>query len=528
MNKRSVKIIRSCSKSGFSRRTLLAAGLGGLAGALTYPQRIWAQPVFRNYPFSLGVASGEPAADGFVLWTRIAPDPFNGGGMPAQNVTVGWELATDDAMQQVVQQGETLARPELAHSVHVEMAGLEPAREYWYRFYVGGEASPTGRAKTLPVANAAVDLLKFAVAGCQSYQHGYYTAFQHMAEEQFDFIFHYGDYIYEERYAIESQVRGLPSSGAEPYSVDDYRNRYAGYKADRDLQAAHASAPFIVSFDDHEVDNNWAAEIDQDGTPRDIFLLRRAGAFQAYYEHMPLRLSSMPRNNQMLMHRRFHYGGLADLHVLDTRQYRSDQPCGDGLQADCASALDPTRTMLGAQQERWLFDGLASSNATWNIHAQQVWMMRYDGSTDESEVRQNMDSWDGTAAARQRLFDFWQQRQISNPIVLTGDVHTNWAAELKADFADESSATVGLEFTSTSISSFGDGSDQRPTTPLILAQNPYIKFFNNRRGYLSMEVTADLWQTHYRIIDYISRPGAPLKTRATYVVEAGEKAMHLA
>ena len=501
MKKTASQIILPTMGNGFSRRSLLAAGIGSLTALMTISHRVLAQPVFQNYPFSLGIASGEPSADGFVLWTRVAPDPFNGGGMPTDIVPVRWEIASDDGMQQVIRQGESPARPELAHSVHVEVAGLQPAREYWYRFYVGGVASPVGRVKTLPLAGATVDRLRFGVAGCQSYYHGYYTAFEHLAKEQFDFVFHYGDYIYEASYAIENQVRALPSPGAEPYSLDDYRNRYAGYKADRDLQAAHASTAFIVSFDDHEVDNNWAAEIDQDDTPREVFLLRRASAFQAYYEHMPLRLSSIPHSNQMLMYRRFKVGALAEVNVLDTRQYRSNQPCGDGLSSNCAEALDPSRTMLGSEQEKWLFDGLSRSTATWNVHAQQVWMMRYDGSPDESEVRQNMDSWDGTAVARQRLFDYWQQHQISNPIVLTGDVHTNWAAELKANFADENSATVGCEFTATSISSFGDGSDQRPTTPQILSQNPYIKFFNNRRGYVSMGVTAELWQTHYQTVD---------------------------
>ena len=517
--------------AGLSRRAMIGAGLGVLVSVVATPRGVLGQVGFRQYPFSLGVASGEPLSDGVVLWTRIAPEPLQGGGMPMEPVSVRWELADDDGMRRVIQRGETVARPELAHAVHVEVSGLDPAREYWYRFYVGGEASQIGRTKTAPSENAPLDRLRFGVSGCQNYEAGYYTAYRHLAEEQFDFVFHYGDYIYENRARTSDDpqrvvARELPVLTDEPYSLDDYRNRYAAYKTDPDLQAAHRSAPFLMSFDDHEVENNWAGEHDQDGTPPAYFLLRRASAFQAYYEHMPLRISSLPQGARMSMYRRFRYGTLAEVNVLDTRQYRTDQPCGGGRQANCTDALDPRLTMLGADQERWLFDGLRRSNARWNVLAQQVPMMRFDLSPDENVVLPNMDKWDGAVAARQRLFDVLQQNQVANPIVLAGDVHSNWAAELKSNFEDDNSATVGCEFVSTSITSRGDGADQRTEAPQILAQNPYMKFHNDQRGYLSMEVTPDLWQTHFRIVDYVSRPGAPLRTRASFVVEGGVQALH--
>lgn len=516
-----------------NRRQLLR-GLAGctalILGAGPWPGRIRARPVFRHYPFSLGVASGEPAADGVVLWTRIAPEPFHGGGMPNEAVAVAWEIATDEKMTHVVQKGEAIAAPELGHSVHVEVAGLEPARPYWYRFIVGDEASPVGRTKTLPAPGAPVDRLRFGVCGCQRYEDGLYTAFGHMADEELDFVFHYGDYIYEYRRISPAQrpvVRDMPEPYDEIYTLVDYRNRYAVYKADPLLQAAHQSAPFMVSWDDHEIDNNWVADIDQDGTPPELFLLRRAAAYQAYYENMPLRRRSWPHPDDMRLYRRFAYGDLAEVNVLDTRQYRSDQPCGDGREsrASCPESLEAGRTMLGDAQESWLMDALANSGAAWNVMAQQVMMMRHDRNGDPEVTAYDMDKWDGAVAARDRLLGFIRENGIANPIVLTGDIHSNWAGDLKADFDDPNSATLGCEFVSTSASSGGDGEDQRADTPAVLADNPHMRFFNGQRGYLSLDVTPETWTTHFRVVDYVSRPGAPIRTRKSFAVQAGDPGM---
>ncbi|MEO1016548.1 MAG: alkaline phosphatase D family protein, partial [Pseudomonadota bacterium] len=408
---RKFDIDRYCT---FGRRRFLQ-GLGAsmaLTVGDTALRKVWAQPVFRHYPFNLGVASGEPTATGVVLWTRIAPEPFVGGGMPNQAVPVQWELANDEDMEDIVQQGETIAPPELGHAVHVEVEGLEPSRDYFYRFLIGSEDSPVGRTKTLPAPGAAVQNIRFGVCGCQRYEDGFYTAFQHMADENLDFIFHYGDYIYEYRHFSPADrtgmVRHMPEPYDEIYTLEDYRNRYAAYKADPLLQAAHQSAPFTVSWDDHEVDNNWAADIDQDGTPPELFLLRRAAAYQAYYENMPLRLASWPNPTNMMLYRRFPVGNLANVHVLDTRQYRSDQPCGDGRESreSCPESLEAGRTMLGDEQERWLTDGLGDSEATWNVLAQQVMIMQHDRSGDPEVDEYHMDKWDGAVDARNRLLGF--------------------------------------------------------------------------------------------------------------------------
>lgn len=502
---------------GIDRRFLLRAMTAGI-GLAALPAL--ADPVFRRYPFSLGVASGDPRPDGVVLWTRIAPEPLEGGGMPMQPVEVAWELASDDRFRTVVRKGTETARPELAHSVHVEVDGLEPGRDYWYRFQVGKERSAAGRTRTAPAAGSPVERLRFAVAGCQHYEQGLFTAFRHLAAERLDFVFHYGDYIYEGRESGPNVPRPRLHRGDEIYTLVDYRNRYAQYKIDRDLQAAHASTAWIASFDDHEIDNNWARDRDDDGTPPEVFLLRRAAAFQAWYEHMPVRRALLPHGPDLGMFRRFAFGGLLDLHVLDTRQYRTDQPCGDRIKPRCADAMDPNATILGSSQKAWLFGGLAESRARWNALAQQVMIGQVDRDIG-AERRFDMDKWDGYVADRQDLIGRIAERRQGNVVALSGDAHKTWIGDLVLDFDDPASPPVASEFVSTSISSGGDGVDQRPDTPKILAQNPHWKFYNDQRGYLSCTVTPERWQTDVRIVPFVSKPDAPVSTRASFVVEHG-------
>ncbi len=489
-----------------------------LAGVSSSGCATWKRPRFSAYPFSLGVASGDPLADGVVLWTRLAPDPLEGGGMPLDSVRVQWRLAADENMRNIVQQGTTIAAPDSAHSVHVEVSGLESDRWYWYQFSAGSEESPIGRTRTVPPHDAAVDRLNFVFASCQHYEQGLYTSLRHLAEEDIDLVFHLGDYIYE-REGIDARVR--KHTGTEIETVWDYRNRYALYKADADLQAAHHAFPWIVTSDDHEVDNNYAGAISEQNDPVDEFLARRANAYQAYYEHMPLRMSSMPSGSDMRLYRSVNFGNLAQFNVLDTRQYRTDQPCGDRSGPLCHAALDLDATLMGPEQEQWLYNKLDTSRSKWNVLAQQVMMARVDRRVG-AEERYSMDQWSGYEAARNRLFGYLHDRQPSNPIVLTGDIHSNWVNDLKTDFDDMSSATVATEFVGTSLSSGGDGADTRPSTEGLLAENPFVKFFNGQRGYVRCEVTPNLWQADYRVVEYVSRPGASISTRASFVVEEGE------
>ncbi len=500
-----------------SRRSFLVAaaaavggGLGGCgSGAVRTPPG----------PFQLGVASGDPAPDGFVLWTRLAPRPLEaGGGLPARPVEVRWVVAEDENATRPVREGVTLALPDLAHSVHVEVSGLAPDRPYWYRFRVGDEESPVGRTRTLPPADARPGRVRVAVASCNHFEMGWFTAYRHMLREDPDLVLHVGDYIYEQA-GVDKRVR--KHLGKECTTLQDYRTRYTQYKLDPDLQAMHAAAPWVVTPDDHEVDNNYAGAISEEPkvTPAE-FLIRRAAAYQAYYEHMPLRLAALPKGPDMLLYRRIAWGRLADFFVLDTRQYRSDQPCGDGNKPPCDQVMDPTMSLLGAPQRDWLFDGLGRSGASWNVLAQQVMFARVDRIPGPG-VAYSMDQWPGCEVERRRILQFLHERKVANPVVLSGDIHTNWANDLIADFAGLNSRTVASEFVGTSISSGGDGVAVPKDLDKLLADNPFVKFHNAERGYLMCEVTPSLWRTDYRTVPYVVKPDAPLNTRATYVVESG-------
>ena len=512
------------------RRTFVGALAGVTLGA---PAILRAQQLFTAYPFALGIAAGDPAPDGFVIWTRLAPDPLAPhGGMPMGNVAVDWEVAADPGFRMVAAKGSALARPELAHSVHVEVGGLLPGRPYWYRFAVGSEASPHGTARTTPARGARLDRLRLGVVGCQNYEQGWFTAYRHIADEpELDFIFHYGDYIYESRGSAmifgqggKAQPDVRSHVGGEIYSLDDYRRRYAQYKSDPNLQAAHASCAWWVTFDDHEVQDNYAGLTDKHLTPPEIFALRRAAAYQAWYEHMPVRASALPNGPNIQMYRRARYGDLVDMHFLDTRQFRTDQPCGDETKPYCAGIDDPRAQMIGPAEERWLAQGLRGG-ARWNGIAQQVMMMPLNRRTgDERETIYNVDSWAGYDAPRERVLEMF--KGLGNVVVLTGDEHQNWAGEVRRDRGR--GEAVAAEFVVTSISSGGDGSDKSAAMDAILAENPALKFYNSQRGYALCEVTPDAWETKLRVVEKVSLPGLSIATRATITVPHGRPELHIA
>ena len=505
-------------RSPVSRRAFLAGGVALLPYSRVYPTlRSGQRPGFRSSPFTLGVASGDPSPDGVVLWTRLAPDPLNGGGMGPAPVEIRWDIARDERMSGVVKSGTAVATSDWAHSVHVEVEGLDADRWYWYRFRVGDEQSAIGRTRTLPAASSVVERLRFAFVSCQHFEQGYFTAHRHLSAEDVDLVFHLGDYIYEGP-GTDGRVRR--HIGRARMTLDDYRNRYAQYRGDPDLQAAHAACPWIVTWDDHEVANNYAGDRADDNGPVEPFLRRRAAAYRAYYEHMPLRRASIPRGPSLRLHRQFSYGTLASFFVLDTRQYRTDQPCGGEPRAACEGVFDPRATLLGPEQERWLLDGLRGSRHRWNVMPQQVMMARTD-SVPGPEQRLSMDRWSAYAAERTRVLDFLRTRRPANPIVLSGDIHSNWVNDLRVDFDDPRSPVVATEFVGTSISSGGDGSDVPEEAKKYLSENDFVKFFNSQRGYVSCELTSRTLRADYRIVEYVSRPGAPRQTKASFVVEDG-------
>ena len=518
------------SSTPFNRRRFLTSTAGAAAGitaAVAVAGRAAATPLVRartvpGDPFKLGVASGDPLPDGTILWTRLAPNPTDGGGMPDSPVNVDWEVATDEGFTKIVQRGTETARPEYGHSVHADARGLEPAHDYFYRFRAGNEISPVGRTRTAPAPAAAPNNLRLAFASCHNWQDGFYPAYGHMADEDLDFVAFLGDYIYES--VPRSTALRTHEGTGEPYSLVQYRNRHGQYKTDPDLQKAHAAFPWIVTLDDHEIDNNWADEIpqDPDKQPHEQWLARRKAAFQAYYEHMPLRRESLPHDIDMQVYRRLRYGNLAAIHVLDTRQYRSDQP------ADLAGANDPSRTMTGADQERWLVAGMTNSGARWNLLANQVMWASNDRKAGVEQAF-DFDNWDGYRVQRRRLLEFFGSGRTSNPVVLTGDRHATWVCDLKPDFDDARSPVVGAEITGTSISSGGDqNSDQfHQVYDPIMAESPHWKYIDTRRGYIRCGVTAERLEATLRTVSTVRSHDATVASAAQFVVENGRPGVHV-
>jgi alkaline phosphatase D len=519
------------SEGSVSRRLFLAYGSALAALPLVGVRTAAAdrKVAFAADPFSLGVASGDPDASGVVLWTKLAPRPLDpDGGMGPEAVPVTWEVAEDEALKKVVAQGTAAATPQLAHTVHAEVRGLRPDRWYWYRFRAGDAVSPVGRTRTLPAADAMPERLRFAFASCQYYEHGFYTAYAQMAKDDPDLVFHLGDYIYE--YPSGEKPKPVrrhsgPKNG-KIKTLADYRERHALYRSDPLLHGMHARCPWFVTWDDHEFDNNYANDIQEEqppgrkpAEPAD-FLVQRAAAYQAYYEFMPLRRRSLPHGPDMLLYRKARFGRLAEFFVLDTRQYRTDQPNGDGLKPLNAAALSPKNTLLGARQRGWLQAGLLESAGTWNVLAQQVMMAMVDVEYG-GQSGYIMDQWPGAAHERIELVKYLADHRVPNPVVLTGDIHSNWVNDLRADDRKPETPVVATEFVGTSISSGGNGPKEAAGVDKLLAANPCVRFHTRERGYVRCTVTPASWVSDYVAAEDITRPDGPVVTRASFVVEAG-------
>ncbi|MFK0168128.1 alkaline phosphatase D family protein [Streptomyces sp. NPDC090306] len=502
------------------RRRFLTAGAAALGAAAT--AQLWlpgsaraAEGALPAGVFSLGVASGDPLPDGIVLWTRLAPDPLDGGGMPDRSVVVTWELAEDERFAKIARRGSATALPTYGHSVHVDVRGLRPGRTYWYRFRAGGQISPTGRTRTAPAPGSTGGSLRVALASCQNWQQGYFTAYQDMLAQDPDVVLFVGDYIYESAPSATAVRRHEGSD--EPYTLTQYRNRYAQYRTDPHLRAMHARAPWVVTFDDHEVDNDFAGGVPQDPAKQspEAFAARLTAAYQAYYEHMPVRAAAVPSGPHIQMYRRLEFGALVRLNVLDTRQFRSDQTTTQ------AGALSPAMTMLGAKQKKWLVDGLHGSPARWNLIASQIMMAETDLQIGEGKLWY-YDAWDGYQAERNALLG--ELRTVRNPVVLSGDRHLTMISDLKADFADPASAVVGAEFVGTSVSSNGD-QDQAafhdewdPRMP----DNPHWKVIDAHRGYHLFDIDRDGIDATVRVVDTVTRPDALFSTLSRLRVDAGK------
>lgn len=528
---------------GVPRRVLLTAAVQALA-AMALPARATAQagsPRWQADPFALGVASGEPSPDSVLLWTRLCPGPARPGAVateseqaaffqeksglnPSHTCEVSYEVFADEALRRRVYSGHFTTHAARGWSVHARVTGLQPDRPYWYRFRCGNAQSPVGRTRTAPAPDAAVARLRLALASCQHYEQGHYTAHAHMARDDLDLVLFVGDYIYE---SSNAKYRIRPHTGDEPQTLAEYRERHTLYKLDPHLRASHAAHPWLCTWDDHEVDNDYAAQHSAKGLAPAAFLARRAAAYQAYFEHMPV----MPwdpdaqwGSPHARIHRHWTWGNLADLWTLDCRQYRSPQPCRDPLKGggrvvlNCTERDDPARTMLGAEQERWLAQGLADSRRRWRLLAQSTQLSSTGIDTPLGRTVYT-DGWDGYAAARTRLLQTVAELRATNVITLGGDVHQNVAAVLRVRPNDPASPAVASEFVGTSISTRGMGNG---VLARIRASNPDIAHArSDERGYTRIEVTPGHTTATFLTTPFPARPGGAWGVQARYAVVHG-------
>jgi len=493
-----------------------------LPSCATSPQR----PTFTADPYTLGIASGSPREESVVLWTRLAPKPLEGGGLDPVPLTVRWQVAHDEAFKRVAREGRELATPEGAHAVHAEADGLEPGRTYFYRFMCGDAVSPVGRTRTAPRAGQGDERLRFAFSSCQQYEQGFYVAHRHLAAEQPDLVLFLGDYIYESSWGRD-HVR--QHGAGIPFSLEEYRNRYALHKSDADLQRAHAVAPWIVTWDDHEVQNDYAGDRGQELDPQ--FPDRRQAAYRAFYEHMPLRKSVLVDGGYRIFDR-YSWGALATFHVVDDRQYRAPQVCpkpgrggGNVVGASCTERLDPSRTMLGPAQEAWLDEGFARSRARWNVLAQQT-LMAPAGRPGKDGLMHWTDGWDGYPVARARLLESIAKHSVANPVVIGGDVHAQYFADLHRDPEDARSPIVAAELCGTSITSQGPSA---ASVQALLDACPWIRYGNGSlRGYTLVEMNRDGLDAHLRAVETVKRNEASIRTAKSVHVAAGRPGLELA
>jgi len=500
------------------------AGSAALLGVAVTGRAVASRAIrFKNSPFTLGVASGYPSPSSVMLWTRLAPSPLEpGGGMPTAVVPVEWRIARDEKMSAVVRRGTVHASAEWAHSVHVQVTGLEPAREYWYQFRAGREISVVGRTRTAPAADSPVDRLRLAVVSCQHYEHGYFSAYQHIVRDEPDLVVHVGDYIYESS-QLQPAVR---SHGApEAFSLDDYRARYALYKLDTDLATAHRLHPWLVMWDDHEVENDYADSTSGMGTDPQMFLARRIAASRAYYEHMPLPPGAAPSGVVSQLYASRAFGNLASINMLDQRQYRSPRAClkpgakgGARLLLDeCPELLAADRTMLGGQQEAWLSSKLATSRARWNLLAQGTVMTHVD-ELEGPGRRYWTDAWNGYPAARARLINTLTEHHVANAVVLSGDIHAFMVSDLHQHADELDSPVVASEFVTTSVSS---NAMPQEILSSLLPENPNIHLATTaHRGYLRLDLTPQRLQGDLIALDTVQKPSSTSKVLASYVVAA--------
>jgi alkaline phosphatase D len=500
------------NRRGFLIRALLGLGGAPLSSSMTYANSS------RGNPFSLGIASGDVTDTSVVLWTRLAPEPLEeDGGMPQTGVAVQWELALDPGMSRVIRRGDVITSPALAHSVHVDVEGLEPNREYWYRFCVSPHKTVTGRTKTLPRKDSLPTSARFVTASCQNYTHGYFVAYEHIVRDQPDFVVHLGDYFYDTSFG---ETFRLHETEKAPVSLGEFRKRHALYKTDRHLQLAHAQIPFFTAIDNHDAI--------EDADPEKF--AQRAAAYQAWYEHMPVRGYDAPGDNHFDLRRRIDVGNLMQISLLDGRQFRekreicenNDYPTyGFGNYRErCERVFDKERTMLGEDQEQWLTKNLVENTSRWNVIASPGPFHPFSYQHDGKDLRY-IGAWDIYPANRARVAEALEASEIGHPLILSGDVHSFWAVD-GGNTKDPGERFPVVEFVASSISANWPEPLAKPVTE-NLPHNPQVRFYEpDKRGYVLHDVTEAEWKTTFRAVQDVEDERSDAADIATFVVRMGE------
>jgi len=524
---------RSCAEKPMqkSRRSILQS-LALAVTSLPVSQNLLAQDKFTNNPFALGVASGSATSDSVVLWTRLVDFGVSRSDIGNKIIPVEWQLSKSADFKVVTKVGIAYALPELAYSVHVEISELEENTRFFYRFTAGSFSSVIGKTRTFfSSQNDVNQQLKIGVASCQNFEHGYFSSYSHLINDDPDLILFLGDYIYE--YAPGSS--GVRSHvGGWCLSLTDYRNRYAQYRQDENLQAAHAYCPWLVIWDDHEVQNDYAGERQGTVGPTSDFLARRAAAYQAFYEHMPLRASALTggivgleTGSEVRIYENYKFGSLLSISMLDTRQYRSPQVCNSGNHAGssiveiaaCKQLQDNQRTMLGGVQEEWLAREIVNaSKYVWNIIAQTTLFGSRRFFYPDASVRIWNDSWDGYPAARRRLTDQLVREGTPNPVILGGDLHGYYLGYVLNDYERADGKRIGIEIVTTSISS----NDSYKLSPAFLKRNPHLIVADGtRRGYVLLELSSKEMRISLRAISDHRTRESEIETIADFSIVAG-------
>ncbi len=478
--------------------------------------------------FSLGVASGDPTHDRVILWTRLVSDPLTHNQNPlTEAVEVAYDVATDAEFSSLIVSGVATATPELGHSVHVDVTGLDANSWYYYRFRIGNQVSPVGHTRTFPPADQPADRLKFVFASCQDFQWGTFVLWNHASQEaDLDAVVFLGDYIYELNLGDLSPNKDGSRvwKSPTPETLSDYRSRYAQTKTDAMLQKAHAAAPWLVTFDDHEVSNNYAGDVGQGDINQPKSKTRRLAAYQAWYEHTPIRLDPNLSNfDDLIVHRNFTFGSLANLILIETRQHADAPPCRTATSGmsddgpDCAEREDPKRTNLGETQEQWLTTTLTTSDTTWNVLCNPLMFSTVNIGTKESP-QFTRDTWDGYPLARDRLIDTITSHKVSNPVIVTGDWHASFVLDVRKT---PDGPSVMPEFVGSSITTLIFGTDYRPA-------NPQIKYFADKHCYCVATVTPDSFTCAFKYVDDVWNLAAPISTVDSFVVKAGSPSVERA